>query len=65
MEYRPSVVFVRTSLSSVPTATTEGKYYTVRPSHLVSKYISVLDIEEKNNTQTIDLHMQIKTDVIL
>ena len=36
-EYRPSVVFVRTSLRSVRTATTSGQYSPVRPSRSVSK----------------------------
>ena len=37
VEYWPSVVFVRTSLRSVRTATTSGQYSPVRPSHSVSK----------------------------
>ena len=36
-EYWPSVVFVRTSLRSVRTATTSGQYSPVRPSRSVSK----------------------------
>ena len=36
-EYWPSVVFIRTSLRSVCTATTSGQYYPVRPSRSVSK----------------------------
>ena len=36
-EYWPSVVFVRTSLRSVRTATTLGQYSPVRPSRSVSK----------------------------
>ena len=36
-EYWPSVVFVRTSLRSVRTATTSGQYFPVRPSCSVSK----------------------------
>ena len=36
-EYWPSVVFVRTSLRSVRTATTSGQYSPVRPSCSVSK----------------------------
>ena len=36
-EYWPSVVFVRTSLHSVRTATTSGQYSPVRPSRSVSK----------------------------
>ena len=36
-EYWPSVVFVRTSLRSVRTATTSGQYTPVRPSRSVSK----------------------------
>ena len=36
-EYWPSVIFVRTSLRSVRTATTSGQYSPVRPSHSVSK----------------------------
>ena len=36
-EYWPSVVFVRTSLRSVRTATTLGRYSPVRPSRSVSK----------------------------
>ena len=36
-EYWPSVVFVRTSLRSVCTATTLGQYSPVRPSSSVSK----------------------------
>ena len=36
-EYWPSVVFVRTSLCSVCTATTSGQYSSVRPSCSVSK----------------------------
>ena len=36
-EYLPSVVFVRTSLRSVRTATTSGQYSPVRPSRSVSK----------------------------
>ena len=41
-EYWPSVVFVRTSLRSVRTATTSGQYSPVRPSRSVSKRL-VLD----------------------
>ena len=37
VEYWPSVVFVRTSLRSVRTATTSGQYSPVRPSRSVSK----------------------------
>ena len=36
-EYWPSVIFVRTSLRSVRTATTSGQYSPVRPSRSVSK----------------------------
>ena len=36
-EYWPSVEAVRTSLRSVRSATTEGQYSPVRPSHSVSK----------------------------
>ena len=36
-EYWPSVVFVRTSLRSVRTATTSGQYSPVWPSRSVSK----------------------------
>ena len=36
-EYWPSVVFVRTSLRSVRTATSSGQYSPVRPSRSVSK----------------------------
>ena len=36
-EYWPSVVFVRTSLRSVRTATTSGQYSAVRPSRSVSQ----------------------------
>ena len=36
-EYWPSVVFVRTSLRSVRTATTSGQYSPVRPSRSLSK----------------------------
>ena len=36
-EYWPSVVFVRTSLRSVRTATTSGQYSPVRPVSSVSK----------------------------
>ena len=36
-EYWPWVVFVRTSLRSVRTATTSGQYFPVRPSRSVSK----------------------------
>ena len=36
-KYWPSVVFVRTSLRSVRTATTSGQYSPVRPSRSVSK----------------------------
>ena len=41
VEYWPSVVFVRTSLRSVRTATTSGQYSPVRPSRLVSKRLLV------------------------
>ena len=37
VKYWPSVVFVRTSLRSVHTATTSGQYSPVRPSRSVSK----------------------------
>ena len=37
VEYWPSVVFVRTSLRSVRTATTSGQYFPVQPSRSVSK----------------------------
>ena len=40
-EYWPSVVFVRTSLRSVRTATTLGQYSPVRPSRLVNKRLVV------------------------
>ena len=40
-EYWPSVVFVRTSLRSVRTVTTSGKYPPVRPSRLVSKRLVI------------------------
>ena len=40
-EYWPSVVFVRTSLRSVRTATTSGQYSPVRPSRSVSKKLDV------------------------
>ena len=40
-EYWPSVVFVRTSLRSVRTATTSGQYSSVRPSRSVSKRLVV------------------------
>ena len=36
-EYWPSVVFVRTSLRSVRTATTSGQYSPVQPSRSLSK----------------------------
>ena len=41
-EYWPSVVFVRTSLRSVRTATTSGQYSPVRPSRSVSKRLIYL-----------------------
>ena len=40
-EYWPSVVFVRTSLRSVRTATTSGQYFSVRPSRSVSKRLII------------------------
>ena len=40
-EYWPSVVFVRTSLRSVRTATTSGQYSPVRPSRSVSKKLEI------------------------
>ena len=42
-EYWPSVVFVRTSLRSVRTATTSGQYSPVRPSRSVSKRLLSYD----------------------
>ena len=47
-EYSPSVVFVRTSLRSVRTATTSGQYSPVRPSRSVSKKLLLLQ-NKKNN----------------
>ena len=41
-EYWPSVVFVRTSRSSVRTVTTSGQYSPVRPSRSVSKRLLIL-----------------------
>ena len=41
-EYWPSVVFVRTSLRSVCTATTSGQYFPVRPSRSVGKRLLLL-----------------------
>ena len=43
-EYWPSVVFVRTSLRSVRTATTSGQYSPVRPSRSVSKSLVFLRV---------------------
>ena len=43
-EYWPSVVFVRTSLRSVRTATTSGQYSPVRPSRSVSKRLLFLRV---------------------
>ena len=43
-EYCPSVVFVRTSLRSVRTATTSGQYSPVRPSRSVSKRLVFLRV---------------------
>ena len=43
-EYWPSVVFVRTSLRSVRTATTSGQYSPVRPSRSVSKRLVFLRV---------------------
>ena len=43
-EYWPSVVFVRTSLRSVRTATTSGQYSPVRPSRSVSKRLIIFAI---------------------
>ena len=40
-EYWPLVVFVRTSLPSVSTATTSGQYSPVRPSRSVSKRLII------------------------
>ena len=40
-EYWPWVVFVRTSLRSVRTATTSGQYFPVRPSRSVSKRLLI------------------------
>ena len=44
-EYWPSVVFVRTSLRSVRTATISGQYSPVRPSRPVSKRFLLLLLE--------------------
>ena len=49
-EYWPSVVFVRTSLRSVRTATTSGQYPPVRPSRSVSKRLIL------NSTQLLCWH---------
>ena len=38
-DYWPSVVFVRTSLRSIRTATTSGQHYPVRPSHSVTTWL--------------------------
>ena len=43
-EYWPSVVFGRTSLRSVRTATTSGQYSPVRPSRSVSKRLVLLAV---------------------
>ena len=53
-EYWPSVVFVRTSLRSVRTATTSGQYSPVRPLRSVSKrlIIYVVHILYANFPQT-------------
>jgi len=55
-EYWPSVVFVRTSLRSVRTATTSGQYSAVRPSRSVSKRLlltqSINQIISLYSTQT-------------
>ena len=48
-EYWPSVVFVRTSLRSVRTATTSGQYSPVRPSRLVSKRLLFFNLEGLTN----------------
>ena len=50
-EYWPSVVFVRTSLRSVRTATTSGQYSPVRPSRSVSKRLL---FQYKDNTKNND-----------
>ena len=44
VEYWPSVVFVRTSLRSVRTATTSSQYSPVRPSRSVSKRLNFFRI---------------------
>ena len=59
-EYWPSVVFVRTSLRSVRTATTSGQYSPVRPSRSVSKrlilYIIYCILYIHNCVQNCDDH---------
>ena len=44
VEYWPSVVYVRTSLRSVRTATTSGQYSPLRPSRSVSKRLVFLRV---------------------
>ena len=55
VEYWPSVVFVRTSLRSVRTATTSGQYSPVRPSRSVSKrliFVWLSTVEYPRHTHT-------------
>ena len=52
VEYWPSVVFVRTSLRSVRTASTSGQYSPVRPSRSVSKRL-LLTVSSKSDRQEI------------
>ena len=54
VEYWPSVVFVRTSLRSVRTATTSGQYSPVRPLRSVSKRLLLQNY--KATTLRADLH---------
>ena len=55
VKYWPSVVFVRTSLRSVRTATTSGQYSPVRPSRSVSKRL----LFELNSGCTVNWHNDI------
>ena len=63
-EYWPSVVFVRTSLRSVPTATTSSQYSPVRPSRSVSKrliHIEILEYQSIDITKCDNLFSQSAT----
>ena len=57
-EYWPLVVFARTSLRSVHTATTSGHYSPVRPSRSVSKWLIDLKYLIKNKSCSRDVARQ-------